>query len=109
MSNLEDILGMIGGASASAEGGALPPQVSPPPGATGQTQSMGGGDTVSILRQMIDLAKSYMEAESDEEDIATMTKVLQTLQQYLADEQAERDDAMQGKFSPKAMRAAYGG
>ena len=38
-----------------------------------------------------------------------MTKVLQMLQKYLADEQAEQHDAMQGKLSPKILSRAYGG
>lgn len=67
-----------------------------------------GGDTVDILRQMIDLAKNYIDAEQDEDDKLTMTKVLTTLQQYLAAEQKERDDAMQGKASPKMLRSVYG-
>lgn len=67
-----------------------------------------GGSTVDILRQMLDLGKQYLDVEQDEEDILTMTKVLQLLQGYLASEQKEQQDAMQGKLSPKLLAQSYG-
>lgn len=66
----------------------------------------GGGDTTSILEQMIQLAKQYLEVEEDPEDQETMSKLLSTLMKYKADEQREKDGLLQGKFTPRAMRRA---
>lgn len=73
-----------------------------------QAPDAGGDDTVSILKNMIDQANRYLEVEDDEADRLTMQKVLVTLQQYLANEQKEHDDAMAGKASPRLLRQAYG-
>jgi hypothetical protein len=81
-----------------------PPPMGPPPAPEG-----GGESTTDILEQMIELSKLYIETDEDEEDKLTMTKVLQILQKYLADEQKEAQDAMSGKLSPKIMARAYGG
>ena len=71
-------------------GGAGPPagpvggQPGPPAPATPGAPQNGGGDegpSISILQQMISLAQRYMQVEPDEEDKATMAKVLMTLQQ----------------------------
>src|SRR5690348_4501524 len=69
----------------------------PPPGAGG-----GGSEDqpISLLKQMIDLGKRYVEVEPDEEDKATMTKVLSTLQGYLAKDQKENDQMLGGVMSP---------
>lgn len=84
------ILGLLGG------GGPRPPG---PPQATGPP-----GDTIEILRRMIDLAKQYIEVEQDPEDKHTMAKVLQTLLQYQADEQKERDTAVGASPAVKYLR-----
>lgn len=86
-----------------------PPQGLPPGLLEGLTQGLGQGapqgppgqggpedQPVDLLKQMIDLAKSYLDVEPDEEDKATMTKVLQLLQQYLAKDQADQQAAMGG-------------
>lgn len=65
--------------------------------------------TLDILNRMIEDAKLYMEIDPDEEDKLTMAKVLTMLQGYLAAEQKEAQDAMQGKLSPKILSQAYGG
>lgn len=84
-------------------------QGGPPPGfpGAGGPVDQGGGfppdqggspedQPIDLLKQMIDLAKSYLDVEPDEEDKATMTKVLQLLQQYLAKDQADAQAAMGG-------------
>lgn len=95
-------------------GGAPPGMGAPPPdpasnGPPPDPAAASGGSTSEILQQMIDLAKSYLDTEQDQEDLHTMTKVLAQLQSYLAREQKEEDGMMQGKMSPKAMRSAYSG
>ena len=84
-------------------GGGMPPE--PPMG----DPAAGGESTVDILERMIEDAKLYIDTDEDEEDKHTMTKVLTILQGYLADEQKESQNAMQGKLSPKVMARAYGG
>jgi hypothetical protein len=102
--------------------GGMPPELAsllggggaPPPGDPGmmppeQGAPEGGESTIDILNQMLDLAKLYMEVDEDEEDKMTMAKVLSILQGYLAAEQRESQDAMQGKLSPKLLAQSYGG
>ena len=78
-------------------------------GMEAQGPEQGGESTIDILNQMLDLAKLYMEVDEDEEDKLTMAKVLQMLQGYLAAEQKEQQDAMQGKISPKLLAQSYAG
>lgn len=83
-----------GGGLAALFGGGGP--AGPPPGPEQQGPAE-GGDTdnpVSILQRMIDDAKTYLDVEQDEEDKATMTKVLSQLQSYLAKEQKEAHAAL---------------
>lgn len=54
---------------------------------------------VQILDQMIQLAKQYLEVEPDDEDKATMTKLLATLQQYKAKDQQDMQQALGGNAS----------
>ena len=99
----------IGALLAQMQGGQGPAGPAGPPAPEGDLGGEeGGGSTTDILSQMIDLAKEYLDVETDQEDIHTMTGILQKLQQYLASEQKEQDDAMQGKASPKLMRKTYG-
>lgn len=74
-------------------------------------ESSGGSEDepISLLNQMIDSAKRYLDVEPDEEDKATMTKILSQLQQYLAKDQADQDGMLGGKLSPRAVRKAAGG
>ncbi len=98
---------MGGGGGAPMAGGDPMAGMAPEPAAD---PAAGGGDsTTSILERMIADAKLYVEVEQDEEDKLTMTKVLTTLQQYLADEQKETDDLLGGKVSPRALRKVSGG
>lgn len=68
-------------------GGGAPDQGAPPDQAPTD-------DPVSVLNRMIADAKTYLEVEQDEEDKATMTKVLSQLQSYLAKEQKEAHAAL---------------
>lgn len=79
-------------------GGELGPAMPAPAGAE-------AADTISILKQMLDLAQQYLVVEEDEEDKLTMTKVLQQLQGYLAEEQKEKDGMLQGKMPARALRS----
>ena len=67
-----------------------------------------GGDAeaqpIDLLKQMIDLAKQYVDVEPDEEDKATMTKVLSTLQQYLAKDQADRAKLLGDATTQRVLR-----
>lgn len=82
-----------GGGLAALLGGGGP--AGPPPGPEqGPAQGEGGDNPVSILQRMIDDAKTYLDVEQDEEDKATMTKVLSQLQSYLAKEQKEAHAAL---------------
>lgn len=108
-----ELLALLGG------GGGDPTQGAPTPDPTqslppdlGANDSSSQGDTssdnpVDLIQQMIDLAKRYIEVEPDEEDKLTMTKnVLASLQQYLAKDQKEGEEMLQGKLSPRAVRRA---
>ena len=103
--------GMQGGTGMPPELASLLGGAAPPPGMMPPEQGApeGGESTIDILNQMLDLAKLYMEVDEDEEDKMTMAKVLSILQGYLAAEQRESQDAMQGKLSPKLLAQSYGG
>jgi hypothetical protein len=77
-----------------------------PPGGPGEDE--GPGDPVSILREMVDLARTYLDVEQDDEDLAAMTKVLSQLQKYLADEQKQAQTAMGISPQQKAMGRMMG-
>lgn len=103
----EDLMAALGGGGPAGPGGGPQGPVAPTAGEVGAEEpsgETGGGETTSILRQMIDSAKAYIEAEQDEEDKLTMAKILTQLQQYLADEQREQDGMAQGKITPKGIR-----
>lgn len=94
-----DMMAAIGGGESSA----------PVPAGGESAPSEGGESTTAILERMISDAQAYITAEKDPEDKLTMTKVLTTLQQYLAEEQKEQDDLLAGKASPKVLRKAASG
>lgn len=99
-----DMMAAFGGAGADPSGAPVDAQ------APSEAPSEGGGSTTEILERMIADAQAYIEVEQDAEDKLTMTKVLTTLQGYLAAEQKEQDDLLAGKASPKVLRkAATGG
>jgi hypothetical protein len=124
MSVPPDLMALLqGGGDPSAAGGApvdgpqdpaaaMDPSQGPAADQPDPTSDVGGPDpqaAVDYLKQMIDLAKKYLDVEPDEEDKATMTKVMSQLQQYLAKDQSELDGAMSGSLSPRAMRKAGSG
>lgn len=89
-----DLMSMMGG-------GEAPPEAPP-------EESAGSEDTLTILQRMIEDAQAYIDAEKDPEDRATMSKVLQTLLQYQADEQKEKDSALGTSPAMKHMRRNSG-
>ena len=68
-----------------------------------------GGDPVSILQDMLQLADQYRGVEPDEEDKAQMEQARTILQKLLAKDQSEKDGLLQGKASPGALRRVLGG
>lgn len=82
--------------------GGMPP--GPPPEPAAEEPA---GDTMSVIRQMIDMAKQYLDVEDDDQEKAQMAGILKTLQDFLAREQKEHDDAMGGKMSPRLIRKSY--
>ncbi len=95
--------GMPPGLAALA-GGAPPPSIQLPSGGNDE-----GRSPEEILRDMIADAHAYIKAEKDPEDRATMSKVLQTLLQYQADEQKQRDAALGTSPAVKHLRSVSGG
>jgi hypothetical protein len=57
---------------------------------------------------MLDLASQYLDVEPDEEDKLQMQKITTLLQQLLAKDQQDTDNAMSGNTSPRTIRKAYG-
>lgn len=101
-----ELAALMGGGGGDPMAGAAP---DPMAGAPAPGQDADGEDTVAILERMIADAQKYLQVEQDEEDKLTMTKVLQQLQQYKANEQKETDDLLGGKVSPRALRRVAGG
>lgn len=69
----------------------------------------GGGDALELIRQALDLVRQYAQQEESEQGTLDAEKITTLLQQILAMEEKELDDAMQGKASPRMLRSAYGG
>jgi hypothetical protein len=92
-------------------GGPLDQQPVPPPQEEPGRGSLTGpakGGPSDQLRASIDALTSYLEAESDDEDIAEGMKYLAGLQNLLAKQQKEQDGLLQGKATPRALRRANG-
>jgi hypothetical protein len=69
-----------------------------------------GEDPIAILDRMIQDALAFIQTQkTDEVDTATMTGILQKLQQFKAEEQKEIEGMMRGKVSPRAIVNGYGG
>ena len=79
-----------------------------PPGGPDSPDAPGAGDPVEILKQMLDLADQYRQAEPDEADKSSMEQARTLLQKLLAKDQQEKDGLLQGKMPPSAMRRALG-
>jgi hypothetical protein len=88
-------------ASLLAQLGGGQQQQQPDPSAGYAPGQSGGSEDqpVQILDQMIQLARQYLDVEPDEEDKATMAKLLATLQQYKAKDQADMQQALGGNAS----------
>lgn len=65
-------------------------------------------DPSDILRQILQLADAYRQAEQDDEDLLQVEKVTSLVQQLLAKQQSERDGLLQGKYTPSALRRIGG-
>ncbi len=70
----------------------------PPQGDTGEQKP------IAILKQMIELGNTYIAAEPDAEDKATMAKLLATLHQYLAKDQQDAEAALGGGAPTRLLR-----
>lgn len=68
-----------------------------------------GGDPAELYRQILDLLAQARQSEDSEQDRLSLEKVSTLIQQLLADEEKEEDEAMAGKMSPSLLRRAYGG
>lgn len=88
-----DISALMGGAGAGEAGDA----------------PSGGGDALELIRQALDLVRQYAQQEESEQGTLDAEKITTLLQQILAMEEKELDEAMQGKASPRLLRSAYGG
>lgn len=94
-----DLAALLGAGGGGADAAQAP---APAPGGEGQ-------DSIEIVGQMLDLGKQYLDVEPDQEDLLLMQKILTQLQQVLAKDQSDADQAMQGSTNPRAMRKAFGG
>ena len=75
----------------------------PPQGGGGESQPL------DYVKQMLDLAKKYLDVEPDEADKAAMADLLLRLQKVLAKDQSDGDAALSGKVSPALMRKVTSG
>lgn len=83
-----------------------PPQ-GPPPGGPDPSGQSQGDDTSAIIKEMLGLLDEYKQTEQDEQDLLLAEKIGTQLQQLLAQNQKQLDDAMTGKISPKLLRKQY--
>jgi hypothetical protein len=110
-----ELLELLAGGGAPAEAPMGPAEAPMPPDSGGvapaSSSSPAGGQqaAIEILKQMISLAQEYVQVEPDDIDKETMTKVLSTLQGYLAKNQKESEAAMGTTPALKGMRRAMGG
>lgn len=96
-----DLFGALGGGGMAPPGGGAgmsPPGGSPPPGdgpAPASLTSQSSGEPASdAARQAIDFVRTALEAESDDEDLVMLQKVMSDLQSYLAKQQKTADTAL---------------
>lgn len=98
---LQDLLG--GG----APGGAPAPAAPGPGEESGPGE--GGGDSVSLLGQALDLIRQAIDVEPDEEDKLTLEQCTTLLQKVKASNQKLQDTAMGAGPGAKFLRKAQGG
>lgn len=99
---------LLGGQSGPPGGDPMAGAPAGPPPQDPQGGAGGGGDVSTMLKDMLDIASGYLDQEQDEQNKLTMQKVTTLLQQVLAAEEKELQDAMGGKMSPKLLSQAYG-
>lgn len=95
---------MGGGMEALLGGGGGMPPGDPMAGAPPAEEE----DVSSMLKEMLEIARGYLDQESDEQNKLTMEQVTTLLQKVLAAEEKELQDALGGKMSPKLLSKAYG-
>lgn len=108
--------GMGGGDPAMAAGGEDPIAAllagggapAPEPGRPSVAEGAPGGGEDPLIAA-IDLIQEAIDAEADQEDVQIMLQCQAKLQQILAKNQAEGDQMLQGKLSPRGMRKAQAG
>ena len=100
-----DLMSMLGGGGPQGP----PPGPPAPPASPASPEGDGGGSTSDVIKEMISAAMAYLDIEDDEQEKAQMTAVLKSLQDFLAREQKEEQDAMGGKMSPRLLSKAYSG
>lgn len=69
----------------------------------------GQGGPADLYQQIISLLSQAQEVEDSEQDKLALEKVRTLIQQLLADEEREEEEAMAGKMSPGLLKRAYGG
>lgn len=67
------------------------------------------GEAIDLIRQALELVRQYAAQEESEMGTLDAEKITTLLQQILANEEKELEDAMTGKASPKMLRSAYSG
>lgn len=85
---------MMGGGPMDTGGGPTPAG----PGGNPEDQP------IEILRQMIDLANQYLQAEPDEVDKSQIAKILAQLQAVIAKDQADRDKLVGNPAATRMLR-----
>lgn len=91
---------LAGGAGAG--GGGMMPGAPPDQGSTGGASPE--DSPIEILRQMIDLANQYLQAEPDEVDKSQVAKILAQLQSVIAKDQADRDKVAGNPATTRILR-----
>ena len=84
-------------------------QPQPPPEPSPNPQPEGEGDVLEFIRQALEAVRQYAVGEKDDENTLRAEKITTLLQEILANEQREIDQALQGKASPRVLRQAYAG
>jgi hypothetical protein len=78
------------------------------PGAPPASYPEESEDPTDLLRQILDLAAEYREVEPDEEDRLAIERVTTLVQQLIARNQKESDQALSGQLNPRTLRKAFG-
>lgn len=68
-----------------------------------------GGSATAILKRLVQDIHAAIPQMDDPQDAQELMKCLSAVQGIIANEQKEKDQAMQGKMSPRMMRKATPG